>query len=274
MRKSIATIALAALAATGVACSSKADASESAYCQEARDWAIHELDPRDDASPVWFKQYWGEYLAFTQKAAAVAPTEIKHDWTLYVAAIAKQTPIFEKYGYDNARGEAEATEEEQAVFAPSEKEQEAFDAILSYEALTCDAAQPPPAKVDFSALKPGEYCDILATDNERFAPVAEAGMQPADVRAVSLDPKNEKAWEDLVRTAPSAIKDDVRIDVAWQREHQRPTMKKYGYDMRKIMRDGSAQDRRDLNRTDKRVRDHFARIGAYEEQVCNAEQEG
>lgn len=270
MRKSIATAALVALAAAGVACSSDAKASESAYCNAARDWAIHELDARDEENPAWFKPYWGEYLAFTKTASQVAPKEIADDWKVYVEAVAKQTPLFEKYGYDTARAEASATEEEKAQFEPSGRQQKAFAAILGYEALTCDAAQPPAADVDFSALKPGAYCDVLARDNERISPVFESGAQPGAVRDAMLDPKTAAAFSEFKRTAPKAIKRDVQIDVDWEQNRQLPTMRKYNFDLRRVLREGSAQDRRDVNRTDKRVRDHFARIAAYEQQVCGA----
>ena len=271
MRKQLITLIVGSLAATGVACSTaKADAAEnSAYCKEAHIWAVHELDPRDDQNPAWFKPYWSEYLDFAKKASAVAPAAIKDDWAIYNTTIAKETALLEKYGYDQGRAEAEATAEEKKVYQdPGKKANDAFDAVLRYEALTCDAAQPLAADVSFKGQKPGAYCDAVAKDNERIAPAFEQGAHPDALKAVFLSEASKKFDAEALRTAPAVIKDDVKANIAWWKNQQRSVLEKFKFDVRKILLNGSAQDRRNLNLTDQKIRDHFARTLAYEQQVC------
>ncbi len=272
MRKPL-TLALTVLAFAGAAsaCSAnKADAAESSsYCRLARKWAAHEIDPRDDANPAWFKPYWAQYLTFSGQAVKIAPSAIAKDWRVYHATITTQTAVLEKYGYDQARYEREATADEKKTFDdPGPAASSAFDNVLRYEALTCNAAQPAAADVDFSKEKPGAYCDAVTKDNERIAPVFEGGAMPAQLKAAVLDPQTKTSGAAAIATAPSVIKNDVKASVAWQEDRQAKVLKKFGFDIRKILLTGSAQDRRDLNSTDPKVRDHFARTAAYAQQVC------
>ena len=264
--RSIAGVAVIASALTGAACSTKA-AADSAYCKEARAWAVHELTPIDDSDPAVYRPYWAEYMRFVDKAAAVAPAAIDADWAIYKATVAKQVALLEKYDYDQAKAESQATAEEKKVYeAPGEKSDNAFDEILRYEADTCSAALPLPAKVTFKKQPADAYCALLNTENEAMGTVAESGFSPKLVRTVMASSQDDKT---LVRLAPAAIKDDVVAQVKWSQEHQRPVLKKYGYDIRKLMRDGSNSERAAAQLTDKAIRDHVARVEAFDEQTCS-----
>ena len=268
--KTVASGAAVLVLATGVACNKKAEASESAYCKAARDWSVTEMNAHDDGDPAAFKTYWTKYRAFVDRGVELAPQNLHADWVTYSAAIAKQTAVLHKYGYDRARFEEGASDDEKAlVESPSDAAQAAFHNVLTYEALMCSAAQPPAADEDFSNEKPGAYCDVVAKDNEHNAPVFEAGASRAGVKSLATDTAYlSKVDADLVATAPAVISDDVKAVVTWWQERQRPVLVKYDYDMRKIVLSGSDQDRRDLQLTGPTVATHFARTVAYEEQVC------
>jgi len=273
--RAVAGGALLLLAAGGIACSTKADASESAYCKEARRWSAHEMTPRDDADPAVFRPYWQEYLAFVANGTRLSPKPIHDDWAVYAANVKKQTAVAEKYGYDQGRVEREATDAEKAVIqSPGDKVEGAFHEVIGYEALTCSAGQPPAADVSFKGEKPGPYCDVLKTDNEYNQPLRDSGFDPKLVRQAMTDPAKEAERHAIdskfVSTAPPAIRDDVKAEVAWWHEEQTPVIARYGYDMRKVLLTGSAKEREALQLTDKKVRDHYARALAYEQQVCGA----
>src|SRR5262245_59692244 len=80
-----------------------ADPAESAYCDVAVEWAIHEYTPFDDSDPVAFRAYWSEWTEFKENAVETAPDEIKEDWVLR-ADTENQVlvPILEKYDFDTA----------------------------------------------------------------------------------------------------------------------------------------------------------------------------
>lgn len=243
---------------------------EGEYCKAARAWAVHELDPRHDEDPSWFRTYWGEYTDFIATAKRTAPDQIRNPWQTYSAQIDAQTAVLEKYGYDMRAGEENATDEEKKVFEPGEEAHAAFREVLTFEALTCDAGQPPAADVDFSAEKPGAYCEALAAEQEVFGAVEEAGMLPEKVRQVVNSPEAEAFAKRMREAAPASIKADVEAVTDWQRGRQRDVLAANDYDMRAILLHGSANERQALQLTDEAIRDPFARTVAYEQQVCGA----
>ena len=118
-------------------------ASGSAYCDHAREWAIHELTPVDEADPVAFRAYWTEWVAFEDAALASAPAEIRGDWERKVAAEREHfTPVLEKYGYDVGALMTSGTPEELATTEAPPDVQAAQNRVLTYDCLlyTSDAA--------------------------------------------------------------------------------------------------------------------------------------
>ncbi len=266
-------IATAVTALTGACGKDSASAAlgEGEYCKAARAWAVHELEPRHDEDPSWLKTYWGEYLEFVAIAKRTAPEAIRAHWQTYGAQIDAQTAVLAKYGYDMRVGEEKATADEKKVFEePSEEAQAAFGEILTFEALTCDAGQPPAAEVDFSGEKPGAWCEALAADKELFGAVKDAGMPPDKVREVVNSPEAKAIVQKLRDTAPPSIKADVEAVTDWQQGQQRDVLAANDYDMRAILLHGSPKERQALQLTDEAIRTPFARTVAYEQQVCGA----
>lgn len=244
--------------------------AEGEYCKAARAWAVHELDPRRDEDPTWFRTYWGEYTDFMATAKRTAPDQIRTAFQTYAAQIDAQTAVLEKYGYDMRAGEENATDDEKKVFEPGEEAQAAFREVMTFEALTCDAGQPPAADVDFSGEKPGGYCEALSADQELFGAVKEAGMRPEQVRELVNSPEAEAIYQRLREAAPPSIKADVEAVTDWQKGQQRDVLAANDYDMRAILLHGSAKERQALQLTEPAIRDRFARTVAYEQQVCGA----
>ena len=274
-RHRVLLLLVAAVTTLTSACGGDAGSStalgEGEYCKAARAWAAHELDPRHDEDPSWLQSYWGDYLNFVATAKRTVPKEIAEPWRTYGAMIDTQTAVLRKYGYDNRVAEEKATADEKRVFEePSDEAQAAFGRILAFEALTCDAGQPPPAEVDFSGEKPGAYCDALAVENELFASARDAGMLPDKVREMVNSPEAKSVARTLRQTAPSSIKADVEAVTGWQMDEQRSVLAAHDYDMRAILVHGSAKERQALQLTDKAIRKEFARTVAYEQRVCGA----
>lgn len=249
-------------------------ASESAYCDTAREWAVHELVPYDNSDPAATKTWFDDYLAFSQRAAGQAPAELRDEWTLNVEAISTQLiPVLQKYEFNVQRLMAEGSDEEKSLIdQPPESIQEAQAAIHRYESNVCASEEPAAAEVDFSSEKrAAAFCGAIEADNEMVGAVNEAGMSPADVRKLATS----KGFKDVLQkqrdTAPAVIKDDVEALDTFVQDKQLPLMAEHGYDIRKILLDGPQADREILQRTAPEVRDHYARVAAYEQQVCAAE---
>lgn len=273
-RHRILLLIVAAVTALTGACgndSASAALGEGEYCKAARAWTVHELEPRHDEDPSWLKTYWAEYLDFVATAKRTAPEAVRSPWQTYGAQIDAQTAVFEKYGYDMRVAEEKATADEKKVFEePSEEAQAAFHEILTFEALTCDAGQPPAADVDFSGERPGPYCEALAADKELFGTVKDAGVPPDKVREVVNSPEAKAIAQELREAAPPSIKADVEVVTDWQQRQQRSVLAANDYDMRAILLHGSPKERQALQLTDEAIRTPFARTVAYEQQVCGA----
>jgi len=255
------------------ACGGKAEAAagpKSAYCDAARRWAVHEIVPFDDSDPAASKQYWGEYLAFVDQAVNLAPKKISGDWRINAAAQHDiLTPLLEKYNFDMKLLDEKGTPEEKALFEePPPEVKSAQHAVHGFESDVCGAQQPEPAEVSFQGEKPGPFCEVVAADNESSRALAQSGASPADVKAYYVDRDSRNLDEQQLSAAPAAIRDDVKAEIDWSAQRQRPVLVRYGFDVRKIILDGTKKDRADFQLTDKKVRDHFARVLAYEKQVC------
>jgi hypothetical protein len=74
----------------------------------------------------------------------------------------------------------------------------------------------------------------------------------------------------IVAAAPEVIADDVAAVSEWQLNEQSDALEAHGWDPAALMLDGSPQDRYDFNLTDEEIREEFARVAAYEQQVCGA----
>jgi hypothetical protein len=263
---------LALLAGAGVACSSKADASsfDSAYCHNIRRSVAGDITHVDERASNPAKAHWVRYIRFMDGGLRTAPKQLRADWTAYHAVIEKQTAIVERYGYDEDRFDAEATAAERAAMDMSPRVQAGVDRIMKYEAFTCGGGQPPAARMTFKGQQPGPYCDAVKDADGRVDEV-DFG-DPVAVRKFLTDPDEQKLTSQdeakLIATAPKIIAEDVEAEVDWWNSKQRPVLAKYGYDAAKLLLHGSAQDLRDLQLTDARVADHFARATAYEHEVC------
>jgi hypothetical protein len=249
--------------------SSASDPSESAYCDKAREWAIHELEPVDDTDPAAFKVYWTEFLAFEQAATDLAPDQLKTKWKLKAdAERAMFTPVLEKYDYDITAIMESGTPEEQATLEAPPDVEVAQVTILTYESEVCGAVQPQPADVSFEGEVAGSYCELMAAEDEKSGAVLAEGAEPDAVKEIFQTFEQSEAA--LVEAAPEVIRDDVAAVSKWTNSRQKAAIERNGWDIKKVLREGSAQDRADLNFADPDIREQYARVGAYEEQVCGA----
>jgi hypothetical protein len=255
-------------APAGTAATTTTDAGDSEYCEVAVGWAIHELQPFDDTDPAAFRAYWAEFEAFEADALAAAPEELEADWQLKIDRENETIDVvLEKYGYDTARMMEEGTPEERAAFEAPPDAAAAQERIHRYESEVCGAGQPQAADVSYDGEEPGPYCELIAAQDEAAA-AAQASGDPAKIAAAFDELDAQSAA--IIEAAPAVIKDDVADVAAWTAGPQRDVAEAHGYDLAAAMRNGSLQDRFDLNHADEEIRDQFARVLAYEEQVCGA----
>jgi hypothetical protein len=278
-RSAVACLALAALglAACGGDDDDNAQANtsdaESAYCNTAREWLVYALTQYDPSDPAALEQYMDEYVAFHREAAEQAPASIDDDWALNRSSVEEQLiPVFEKYGYSIQRIEAEATPEEQATaMEPPPDVQAAQERIHAYEREVCAAGLPVAADVEFEGPADEEYCAAVLADSDMANQVALT--EPDAVRAELTSPEFAERQQKLLDTAPDEIRDDVATFRTFVTEQQTPLIEKYGYDIPKVLLHGTQHEREVLNYGTSDVKDAYARIIAYEEQLCGVEEE-
>lgn len=257
------------------------DPNDSEFCKTARAWMVHELNGDGDSfadDPVALEKYWGEYLAFVAAGSQQAPAEIQDDWSVGYDFLVKEfTPILEKYDFDIERAKAEGTPAELAIGkrvdeGPNEAEQRAQDAVHEYEGRVCQTSQPPAADVSFAGVKVNKsYCDAsLAVDEYFGESVAAEKFSIEAMRVFATSDKLETLAEKAKANAPTEIKADVEANIDWTLNEKLDVIEKYGYDTRKLFLEGSAEDRAVFQDSDPAIADHYARVLAYEEQLCEA----
>jgi hypothetical protein len=248
-------------------------ASEGEYCKAVREWAVVDLDPRRDEDPVWFREHWTAYRDFVATAERTAPEPLEAAWAIFGDNVDAQTTVFETYDYDVVRGREQGTPEEAAVFEPDEATQQAFAGILANEALTCDAWRPLAADVDFSGEEPGSYCEAVAAVDEYLAPAGDSGWRPDEVRALLVgdgEAELTRLVEALRSDAPPVIEAEVAAVADWLVDEGVSALAENDFDVRKLLLDGTAEQRQAFQSTAPGIRDEFALVAAYEEQICGA----
>jgi hypothetical protein len=236
---------------------------DSPYCKTARDWVARELGnegPGDD--PVANRAYFDEYVAFVDKATEQAPADIAADWTLFKPAQAKFVAILEKYNFDGARIEAEATDEEKASLEgpPPPAAQQAQENFHRFEAEVCHAGELAPAEISYTGDADSEFCG-LAEDPSSATPPAELEEYFASGAAASLA-------DDRIAAAPPEIRADVEIEERWKVEQFPVLLAAHGWEFGRILLEGTEEELIAMTFAAPEVRDANARLGAYLAQVC------
>ena len=176
-----------------------------------------------------------------------------------------------KYGFDFDRIESEATARERA-FAdhPPARYARAQEVRDLYQNRVCGyGGSPPPADVKFtptSAAKP--YCRAAAAQEKGLGQVAASGFAPRAFRTYVTSKHFLAALDEQEAKAPAEIAEDVKADIAWVRDRKLAVAEKYGYDLRRIMREGSAAELAVWTYWDPAIRRQDSRIEAYVAQVC------
>ena len=250
------------------------DEAESAYCQTARKWSIHEINRAgvDDNDPKALRAYMVEYVAFIDEASAEAPASLADEWKASSEGFKTMVlPVLDKYDYDVERIAAKGTAEEQAVDQPPPAVAEAQDTIHEYEAVVCGAGQPPASDEKFAGPPSKEYCEASGSLNAAASEAITAEDSPKAMKALLTGGDLTKLMAATEVAAPEEIKADVVALNKWDREKKTLLTARYGYDIRRIVLEGTAAERAILQTTDPSIRDHYARVAAYEAQQCSAE---
>jgi hypothetical protein len=250
------------------------EAFQSPYCVTARNWAVHELEGDGDdmaGDPAAFEKYWREYVTYRETSLEQSPASLREENAILAAFLRDRlTPVLEKYDFDVGRIESEGTPAEKSLGEPPPAAQRAQDATHAYDNRICGyGGSPEPADVTFEkSAASKEYCAAAAAQEEGNAKVAEAGFTPEAFKAFATSDQFLDALDAQEAAAPAEIAEDVKIDNEWVREHKLELLEKYGYDYRKLVLEGSAEELAAFNYFDPAVEEHDSRVSAYVTQVC------
>jgi hypothetical protein len=258
---------------------SEAKGFDSAYCVTARNWAAHELNGDGDVQyrrggPTALRKYWTDYVAYTEASLQQAPPVIHEAAAIKARGIRRVTPLLEKYGFDLRRAATNASPSEQARAQPTPQEQKAQDILHAYDDRVCYyGGSPPAASVTFkpnAAAKP--YCEAVVAQQQDLERVrAVDRVTPEALRAYSESDSFSKALDEQDATAPKEIAADVKAANEWTRTRGVDVMEEYDYDLRRLFREGSAEDLAVFTNWDPEIREQSSRVTAYQEQVCRIE---
>jgi len=249
--------------------------TESRYCDTALRWQVHEITPLDPSNPAATKKWARDYAAYVQRAAEQAPAAIRADWSRSRRGVEGTfLPLLAKYGYSLERVQARGSAHEKALLdSPPPPIARAQDHIHAYDASVCAATRPEPADVTFKGRAPKQYCALVGADNRATDGVRARGMKPAAIRALLTGRAYRDRQRGFSAFAPPEISDDVATMVRFEAEQWDPLVARHGYDVVRLLLDGTQHDREVLNYQLAVVSRAFARIEAYDRQQCPAEAE-
>jgi hypothetical protein len=250
----------------------RTDAAASPFCDASRQWAVHEMRPVDESDPKEVEAHFKDYGAFIDKSIATAPPAVADDWKVYGTAIQTvQLPVMKKFGFSFEEVNAKGTEAEKAIFdgAPNPRVDNAFKAILTYEANVCGSQGLPPADVSFEGEKAAAYCRLGGKIDELIGSAIGNGPSVAGVKKLLDGGQLWRLQERQVDAAPDAIRADVATHAEFDRTQHRRVIEKYDYDLPKLVLSGTAHDRAIFQRTDGSIREANSRVDAFDEQVCS-----
>jgi hypothetical protein len=259
--------------------SSEATGFDSAYCVTARNWAAHELNGDGDVQyqrggPTALRKYWKDYVAYTETSLQQAPPVIHEAAAIKARGIRRVTALLEKYGFDPRRAEAEASASEKARAQPTPEEQKAQGATHAYDDRVClYGGSPPAAQVTFErSAEAKPYCEAVAAQQQEFGQrVVSSRFDPATWKAYVESDSFSMALDKQNAAAPSEISADVKADNEWLRTKGAKVLEDYEYDLRRLLREGSAEELAIFNNWDPDIREHDSRVTAYQQQVCGIE---
>ena len=161
---------------TTAAKSSSSDPSESEYCATAHEWAVHELDPRDDSDPAVLRAFIGEELDFFDRASAAAPDSLVDEWKASSDGYKSMVvPVLEKYDFDIRHVMNQGTPEEQALDQPPPDIAKAQATIREYGRSPAAPARPEPADIEFAGPPAETYCEAAGMLDSAFGEALERG---------------------------------------------------------------------------------------------------
>ena len=246
--------------------------ASNAYCMASRTWNADRLsEPQLDdekPDPALFKASEIRYQRFAADAMRTAPPEIKDAWASWGNYyLNTEVKVDEKYGYDQARIKAEGTADEKAAMenGPPEDVQKQFHRLVTYEWQVCGTGQPDAAEdVTFKGKSDSAFCANEKKAQDAFGTIFSNGAKPADFKAVLAD---TSVFDTAVATAPAELKDDVVAQRDFYFAKQR-AVEKYGFDPRRIFLEGTQDELLAWQSSAPAIREHYARVTAYDEQVC------
>ncbi|HET9602504.1 MAG TPA: hypothetical protein VFP08_12980 [Acidimicrobiales bacterium] len=251
-----------------------ASEAESDYCRNALEWQVHELVPFDESDPAATEEYFGDFVAFVDEATASAPGELADGWTLVSDTVhTVLVPILERYDYDFGRAHAEATPEEAALLTePPPEVAAAQEHNKAYEALACGVGQPLAAESEsFTGPADSAYCDASRVLAGVVEEVQSSSAQPADVESLLTSDDAIDALTSGAEAAPAEIADDVTAVTAFTLDRKLPLLEEWSFDFRSFLLEASLEERAVFYYSDPSIRDQFARVLAYDQQVCGYE---
>jgi hypothetical protein len=250
---------------------------DSPYCVTARKWAAHELKGGGDGAyarggPAALKKWANDQLAYLKTSLEQVPPVIHDAEVINERAIrTRLTPVLEKYGFDIKRVEAEGSASEKALITePPPEVAKAQEARNRYQNRVCGyGGSPPAADVTFkasAAAKP--YCKAVAAQQDDLEKLESSGFDPEAFRSYAASDSFSEALDAQAATAPSGIAADVKTDNEWESTRKVKVLEKFGYDLRRILLEGSAKDLAVMTDWDPAIVKQDSRITAYQEQVC------
>jgi hypothetical protein len=143
--------------------------------------------------------------------------------------------------------------------------------VQVYEAEVCGSQRPLPAKDTFAGPADEDYCAGVADFDAAMGEAFADGPDPRALQAIVESDDFDAGLAAEVDAAPAEIHDDVAAVAEWTRERHVTLLERYDYDLARVLLEGTAAERRTWQYGEPEIADAYARVVAYEEQLCGGE---
>jgi len=240
---------------------------DSGYCLAARNYAadITEVAGTDQAqiNQAQINQAQTRVeLTYVSAAEPVVPSDIAEQFARYAPVARQAAAEFELSKWDLERLLTIGT-------APTLEFLDGSNAdvaeLTTYDQEVCLIGTPPVVERDFTAADPALCAALTPMTLARSTIEIDGGTEPS-MRLLAA------AWATIASSAPrggpAGLAEDVVAYTSWMRDRATPVLASFGTDLRRVIREGTADQRRVVSGWDSEIRDAAGRVERYSLDRC------
>ncbi len=235
---------------------------DSAYCLAARNYAADITEVVGSSEAQINQAQTGVELTYITSAEPVVPADIAEQFARYAPVARQAAAEFELSQWDLERLLTTGTAPTLEFLDGSNPD---VAELTTYDQEVCLIGTPPVVERDFTTADPG-LCVALAPMTQARSTIEVDGGTAAAMQSIAA------AWAAIASSEPQGGPPGLTADAvaytSWMRDRATPVLALFGNDLRRVIREGSADQRRLVSGWDSEIRDAAGRVERYSLDRC------